>query len=347
MKNVNLFVMLLIGMAGCVQDPSSVRPVVPVPSARGLYVANQGFYGQSNASLTYYDLESFTSYDDVFKSVNGRNLGDVANQVVLRGERGYVVINNSDRIEIFSTTDVRSLGSVALPTGSSPCEMAMVDDSVGLVTNLYDNSVSVLDLKRAQVIRRIPVGNNPEGIAIAGGKAVVANSGFGVGTTASIITVGQWTGSRTVHVGDNPQEVVAGADGSVYVLCTGSYGDFSDPNDDTPSSIFIIDPVSETVRDSIRIGPHASTIALGPEGLAYVPTTDSVVTVDLLRRKVTGAFRKGAYFGVAVEQVSGDVYLTDVRNYSGPGRVLVFSPAGEYRTEFPAGLIPGSMAFKR
>jgi hypothetical protein len=50
---------------------------------------------------------------------------------------------------------------------------------------------------------------------------------------------------------------------------------------------------------------------------------------------------------VSVEDVSGDVYLTDIRGYTRTGRVVVYSARGEYRTQFDVGLIPGSMAFKR
>jgi hypothetical protein len=135
--------------------------------------------------------------------------------------------------------------------------------------------------------------------------------------------------------------------GEVCVVCGGAYGDFADPADDTPARLFLIDPLREAVVDSILIGEHASGMAVGSGGIAYVPATTSVRTVDLARRKVIGEFIRGSYYGAAVEEVSGDVYLTDVRNYAGPGRVVVFSPAGDLRTTIAVGMIPGSMAFKR
>jgi DNA-binding beta-propeller fold protein YncE len=88
-------------------------------------------------------------------------------------------------------------------------------------------------------------------------------------------------------------------------------------------------------------------MAIGPGSTGYVPTADSVLTVDLVRRQVVGTFTRGAYYGAAVEEVSGDVYLSDVQQYAGPGKIVVFSSGGQYRTQFPVGLIPGSMAFKR
>jgi len=332
---------------GCVQDPASVQPVVPTPSAKGVYILNEGYFGQGNSALSYYDLQSFAVYPDAFKAVNGRSLGDVGNQVVLRGGRGYVVVNNSNRIEIFDAQTIVGLGTIALGSGTSPRQLAFVSDSIGLVTNLYDNSVFVLNLYRGSIEKRIPVGDNPEGIAIAGGKAVVANSGFGSGNTVTVIALDVLQAVRTLRVGENPQGVVALPDGEVCVVCGGSYGDFANPADDTPARLYFVDPLREWVTDSLLIGGHASTIALGPGGIAYVPATDAVRTVDVTRRRTIGDFVAGSYYGVAVEELTGDVYLTDVQNYAGPGKVVVFSPAGEVRTTIQVGLIPGSMAFKR
>lgn len=339
--------LLAVLAVGCVQDPVAVRPAFPTPSAKGVYILNEGFFGQGNSTLSYYDLQSFQVYNDAFRAVNNRGIGDVGNQIVLRGTRAYVVVNNSNKIEIFDASTIGSLGTISLGAGTSPRQMAFVSDSIGLVTNLYDNSVSVINVFTGAILKRIPVGNNPEGIAVAGGKAVVANSGFGSGNTVSIIALDRFQVVRTLHVGDNPQGVTLSASGLVFVVCGGSYGDFANPADDTPARLFVIDPRTEDTIDSILVGGHASILAVGTGTIGYVPATDSVITVDLQRRKVVGTFVRGAYYGAAVEDVSGDVYLSDVQQYAGPGRVVVFSSAGEYRTQFTVGLIPGSMAFKR
>jgi YVTN family beta-propeller protein len=341
-----VFVPLLI-LPGCVQDPLSVKPVVPVSSAKGVYVVNEGTFGRGNATLSYYDLGSFQVYQDVFASVNGRNLGDVGNQMVVNGTRGYIVVNNSDKIEVLDLQTNRSVGTISVGSGRSPRQMALMSDSLGLVTALYDAAVLVVDLRMMTVVGRIPVGENPEGIVVAGGKAYVANSGFGNGRTMSIVDLSTLSSSKTITVGDNPSGVALSRDGLVYVVCGGSYGDFSNPADDTPARVTVVNPSTDVVVDSIVLGGHASAIALSADGWGYIPTTNGVMTIDTRANRLVGTFVKNAFYGVGVEEVSGDVYLTDPKDFVQPGEIAVYAPNGQLRNRFQGGVIPGSIAFKR
>lgn len=349
MKNARFVVpaaALLASMTGCVRDPVSAHLEVPVPSARGVYVVNQGNFGRANSSLAYYDLVSFHVYNDVFTAVNGKNLGDVAQSMTIHGASGYVVVNNSQKIEIIDLASNVNTGTIPTGAGSSPGQMAFVSDSLALVTDLYANAVLVVNIPARAVTGSIPVGANPAGIAVAGGKAYVSNSGFGSGRTVSVISTATLSVTGTLTVGDNPGGVEITPSGAVYVVCTGSY-DFTDPSRDTPARVFVIDPSSDAVTDSIFIGGHASDIGIGADGIGYVPSTSEVFRVDTRVNTVTGIFREESYDAVGVEPSSGDVYLADPKNFVQPGTVSVFAPNGQIRIQFDVGIIPGAFTFKR
>jgi YVTN family beta-propeller protein len=319
----------------------------PTPSAKGVYVLNEGIFGQGNSTLSYYDLDSSTIYSDVFFAVNNKHLGDVGNSITIRGTLGYIVVNNSNKIEIIDITTNINVGTIDIGSGRSPRQIAFLNDSVAFVTNLYDDSVLKLDLKLRVTGTRIPVGPNPEGIAIASGKAFVANSGLGSGKTVSVIDLGTLTVTKTIAVGDNPASVQITSQGMVYILCAGSYGDFANPNDDTPARIFVVDPVAERVVDSLVIGGHAFVMAIGPDGRGYTPATNAVIAFNTRTNTVTGQFLPGSFYSVGVEEVSGDVYVSDPKNYTQPGTVFIYSKSGQLQKQFEAGIIPGSFAFKR
>jgi YVTN family beta-propeller protein len=331
---------------GCVKDPVSALREVPVPSARGVYVVNQGIFGRANSSLSYYDLESFHAYNDVFTAVNGKNLGDVAQGMTIRGGSGYIVVNNSQKIEIIDLTSNVNTGTIQTGSGSSPGVMAFVNDSLALVTDQFADALIVVNVPARRVTGSVPVGANPAGIAIAGGKAYVSNSGFGSGRTVSVVSLGSLTVTGTIEVGDNPTGVETTPSGAVYVVCTGAY-DFSNPANDTPARIFVIDPLTDSVADSIFVGGHAPDIAVGADGIGYVASTAEVFRVDTRANRVTAVFREGSFFAVGVEASSGDVYLADPKNFIQPGTVSVYAPNGQLRTQFDVGLIPGAFAFKR
>ncbi len=349
MSRLRLVVLALLAgpLLGCVKDPTSVSPVVPVPSAKGVYIINEGNFGRGNSTLSYYNLETFHVYNDVFFAVNGRNLGDVGESMTLHQGRGYIVVNDSHKIEIIDLNTNVDVGTIDLGAGSSPRQMVFVNDTLALVTDLYESCVFEVDVKHLTVLGSIPVGQNPEGIVLAAGKAFVANSGFGVGQTVSVVSVATLSLIDSVLVADNPIGMRVTPGGMVYAVCAGSYGDYSGPNSGTPARIMVIDPQSDRVVDSIYIGGHASAIAIGDDGIGYVPATDSVLTIDTRINAVRGAFVQGGFYGVGVEEVSGDVYLSDAKQFIQPGTVYVYASNGVLRTKFDVGISPGSFAFKR
>ncbi|MGB2958789.1 MAG: DUF5074 domain-containing protein, partial [Bacteroidota bacterium] len=200
---------------GCTEDPTGVPPADTLPTARGVYILNEGLWGQGNASLSYLDFDSGQLENGIFQTANGRALGDVGNHIVVRNGSAYIVVNNSHKVEIIETQTHKSLGTIDAGAGTSPRQIAFVSDTLALLTNLYDASVSVLGIVSRSVVGRIPVGPNPEGIAVSSGKAFVANSGFGGGNTVSVINLTTLAVSSTITVADNPADVVRTSDGHI------------------------------------------------------------------------------------------------------------------------------------
>ena len=293
-------------ISGCTSDPVAVPPGELNPTSRGVYILNEGLWGQANASLSHLDLDARTMRNGVFQAVNTRYLGDVGNHIVVRNGSAYIVVNNSDKIEIIDAHTHVSIGTIDAGQGKSPRQIAFVSDTLALVTNLYDASVSVVDISSLSVEAHIPVGSNPEGIAVLSGKAFVANSGFGAGNTVSVIDLASLTVTKTITVAENPADVVRAPGGSLYVVCAGSYGDFGNPDDDTPAQLVVIDPLNDVVLDSVMVGGHAFRMAIGSDGTGYVVGESNVVQIDTQNRILLGTFAAGVFYGVGVDEASGD-----------------------------------------
>lgn len=175
---ISIYLCLILSIVGCTSNPTSSTETPP-QAIKGVYVLNEGGFTKNNASLTYYVPDSNKTYQDVFRAVNGRPLGDVANDMKIFQGRGYIVVNNSDKVEVIDIGTNSSVGTINVGAGKSPRQIAFADLNKAYVTNLYDSSVTVVNLQTFSVMRTIRVGQNPDGIAIAQGKAYVANSGFG------------------------------------------------------------------------------------------------------------------------------------------------------------------------
>ena len=69
------------------------------------YVLNEGTWGNNEASLSRVDLSTGTITNNVFGTANGRDLGDVAQDLVVYGTKAYVTVSFSNTVEVVNKSD--------------------------------------------------------------------------------------------------------------------------------------------------------------------------------------------------------------------------------------------------
>ncbi len=220
----------------------------------------------SSEDLSRINLETNEIFNDVV------DVGKTPNQIVIRGNKGYVV--NSDRtsnnIQIVNLDADSTEGYIEMTHPySNPWHMAFLNDSIAYVTDFNIDSVSVVNVNTRKVIDTIPVGIGPEGIALVGDKVYVTNTEWDTVTgtygqgTVSVIETATDSVTKVIDVGTNPQDLALDQDGELNVVCTGDYWLI-------PGKIWVIDTVSDSVVDSIAIGGAPMAIAITPRGKAYL-----------------------------------------------------------------------------
>ncbi len=346
-KLVLLAAMLLIFATGCIKDPTGTDSAEKKPKLSGAFILNEGNFQASNGSLSFYDPKADSVQNDIFKAVNLRSLGDVVQSMTVIDTLGYIVVNNSNKIEVISLKTWKSKATIELPAGSSPRYLADIGDGTAYVTNLYTNSVSVINLENNQIETTIDVGTNPEEIAVVNGKAYVANSGFGWNNTVSVIDVAVRKVVKTVTVGDNPQSVRVDAEGEVHVLCAGRWPAWGDTSDQgTNGALFVIDSDNDTVIDSFTISGHPSRLSLYGEETGYFLNDGHVVVYSTKSNEVLDpAFISGFFYGLGVDPLSKDIYLLDAKDYVQSGTLFIYDVQGTLKSAHAVGIIPGSVTF--
>lgn len=239
-------------LAGCdlFGDDKSESKVV----TESVIVANGGNFSDQNGSLSFYDPGT----GSVSASAD---LGGFAQAIAMHNEEIYVLLNT------FSTGRISVLGAA---TGAverqiqgipAPRGIAFVDDEQALVTNLSPFGeagpepavVSTIDLETGSVdAEAVEVGIYPEGIAVLGDRAYVANSGnLGDGRTLSVIDVESKTAIGSIDLGcDGPNEVFADPDDEIIVVCEGKVvynDDFTEIIEQTPGQIVVVNATTESV----------------------------------------------------------------------------------------------------
>jgi len=196
-------------------------------------------------------------------------LGVAPNQVVVKGNRGYVVNSLSSNVQIIDLTADTTLGFISLGANRNPWAIALLDSQIAFVTNFATNTLSKIDVMVETVLVEFPIGQSPEGLYIMNGKVYVCNSGFnpndfsyGQGNVA-VFDPQLDTVVAIINVGKNPQALKRDYEGELNVVCTGDYGTVK-------GSVYLINPNTNAVTDSILIGGTPNAVSIAWDGTAYL-----------------------------------------------------------------------------
>lgn len=162
--------------------------------------------------------------------------------------------------------------------GEGPRGLAVTGDGRYLLTaNKATGDVSVLDTEAGSVVRRIPIGMNPEFVRIGGNVAYVTYEPAG---------------------SDNPaargpaKEPAAAASGSTAAGAgTDRRADDKNAGDDSSARLALIDLATWTVTSSIRSGHETEGVEFSPDGRYLIVTNEGDNTVSIYDRRSGAPFR--------------------------------------------------------
>ena len=348
-----LIVLFVVVFPSCQSNPAAPVDSSTLPPS-GVYVVNEGNFQRGNSSLTLYSADSNKAYQNVFALANGRDLGDTGNDITIFGSKAFIVVNGSQKVEVISTSNNKSIGTLQLPGSRSPYNIVVLSDAKAYVTNLMDSTVTAFNPSTLQIVfDRVKVGGNPEGIASANGKIYVCNSGFGSDSTVTVLNAGTGTLIKTIGVGASPSEVGIGPNGEVIVKCDGKT-DYSNSANDTPGQIAVINSDNDVIMIKvilpIQTYGHPGHMTVSSKGYGYFVGKTGIIkfafSASTLNVDGNPLSTMQAYH-LAVDDATDQLYATDPKDYAQPGEVVVFDSKGAEVKRFSAGIIPGAIAFKR
>ena len=183
MKYIKLHILLIIiGLAACDDAPDNPDADNDInKGTKGAFVMCEGLWGMDNASIVKYDADSESFSQDFYANANpGFHLGDVANDLVIRGDTAFVLVSVSKTLELFRVSDGEQLGRIIFNSGSMPRKLCIVNDSIAYVSDLNNHCIIKVNYRALEILEDvIPVGPAPEGLAYYQGKLFIANSGAG------------------------------------------------------------------------------------------------------------------------------------------------------------------------
>lgn len=259
----------------------------------------------------------------------------------------YIIVNVSSTLEVVNPKSGESIKKLDLKTekGGRQPRYIVFNKNKAFVSN-FDGTVAVVDTTTLSIEKYIPVGRNPEQMAVANGKLYVANSGGldypNYDKTVSVIDLNTLTETKKITVGDNPRAVVADQYGDVYVLSSGNYGTIK-------ASMAIIDSKTDAIKSQSDFSGGAIVIH---GDYAYITASGGAVKLFNVKTEtlekpnfIADGTKITTPYGIAVDDLTGEVFVSDAKNYITNGEVFCFDKYGNKKYSIKAGINPNNIVF--
>jgi YVTN family beta-propeller protein len=351
-RNISIWVFSVM-IAGFLTISCDKEEDFTIDCSNGVFIVNEGAYGSSNGSVSFYSNADDKVINDVFYKVNGVQLGDVVQSATVVGDTVYIVVNNSNKIE---AAYIKTMLEVGVIEGVTSPRYMVNKNKTAYVSCWGDNSVKIVDLKTFSVTGSIVTGGTgPEKMLLNGNKLYVVNTGgWGNDSTLSVINTETNEVIKNIEVPYNPKDLVKDIDGNIWLLSYGIeiYGDTAAAGN-TPSYLYKIDPSTDEVIASFKlydnkhpahlgIAIDGSTLFIGGgytfEGIRKVTVSgDNISITDI---------GTDSFYGVDVDPSSGVIFGTIAGDYASPGTLKRFETDGTLLGTYTCGIGTSGAAFK-
>lgn len=349
MKNIKLFIALLtastLGLTACTNSDDSDKTTFNNEYRNGILVLNEGAYGRSNASITFY--KEGVASQNIFKTVNPtKTVGNVAQDILVKEGKAYIVVNGSNKIEIVDASTFVSEATITSEL-SNPRYIAIDEQNI-YVSNWGDPSVSTDDyiavFRRADnaLVNKIDVKEGPDRLILKNNKLVITHSGgWSNGNSVSILNTRN-NKLENFFVGDIPNDLAVN-NNDVYVLCSGITYD-----GETGGKLVQINLNTNEITQTLDFNSnqHPGYITIYNNEIYYnlgntiykAPTNPTSLPENAL-------FTANATYLYGFTITNNAIYIADAKDFTSNGEVKYYSLTGSLLGSFATGIGPNTIIY--
>ncbi len=319
----------------------------------GAFIINEGGFGSSNGSVTFVNLVSLAAEQNIFRATGSEFAGDIVQSYTVSGDRGYLVINDDNKIEVVNANTFAPIETISDPQIVKPRYVEVIGNKAYISVwgdydenyMLKDSRVVVYDLNARSVVKSIKTDNGVENLLYNGEYLFAASNNFGMTDTLTVIDPSTNAIVKEIKLSYGPAGMVVDANNDLWIVATGSYLG----ND---GKLFKIDTETLTV-----IKEFAFTMNLGGD-LCLTSDKKNVlfhsgnlvykISIDATQIPANPIFEAGLTepYSLSLDPSTDEIYLGDALDYQSPGKVYVYGLDGALSHTIEAGINPTQVVFK-
>jgi hypothetical protein len=301
----------------------------------GFLIANEGNFGKPNADVTYVSSDLSIKQDNIFSAANGSNLGDVLQMISFNGDNAYLLLNNSNKIQIVNRYNFKRTGEITAEL-NAPRYMAFANNNIYVTNDKFggDKFVSIYKASDLSFVKKINFTDAAERIIEAGNNIFVQNASFGYGNKITYITTSNNQAQSTITIPNGNINKMIESNEMVYAIAAGT----------SDSYIYQISSTGSITKTYTLTGITDATNLEIEKGKFYFTSGLKVYTMDMTANAApsaplfTVANSIDPYsnlYGFSV--VNDRIFTSDANGFTQDSKISVYSTTGSLLKTFTAG----------
>jgi YVTN family beta-propeller protein len=328
--------------SGCKKDDNDPGTTAPAAfnKSSGLYISCEGNFQSANSSVYYYNPSDNSLVDDVYQTVNGHTPGDVLQSLKLINNSLYLVVNNSGKILVCNPNTLKETATISGFT--SPRYILPVDSTKAYVTDLFTNTVTIINPVTNTITATIPMTATTEQMAMTSGSVFVTSF-----NSEYVYLINPLNDQLTdsIHISKGGVSAQVDMNNKLWVLCTGDYlGAYN-------GALYRIDPVTKAIELSLSFNaseyPSRLCMNAAKDELYFI--NNHVYRMSISDTAIpTAPFipsNFNSFYGLAIDPHNNDVYVSDAIDFSQKGKAYRYNSSGTLLNTINTGVVPGDFLF--
>lgn len=311
--------------------------ITEISYQNGYFITNEGNYGQPNAEVSFITKDLSLLQNDIYKANNNNeNLGDVLQTMAVSGDKAFLLLNNSNKIQVVNRYTFKKLGTITSEI-NQPRYMAVANNMLYVSNDQYLGAkyVSVYKTSDLSFVKKIPFSDTAERVVSAGGNIFVQNATYGFGNTLTKIntTTNEIDGTPISVPNGNINKTIA-YNNNVYVIAEGTANSY----------LYEISPAG-TITKNITLTsiPNATNLQIDG-GKFFFSSTNKIYSMDLNATAaptapIITAVDGGPYYTLyGLNVMDGRIFTSDVKGFSQTSEMNVYTTSGTLIKKFTVGM---------
>ncbi len=311
--------------------------ITEISYQNGYFITNEGNYGQPNAEVSFITKDLNLLQNDIYKANNNNeNLGDVLQTMAVSGDKAFLLLNNSNKIQVVNRYTFKKLGTITSEI-NQPRYMAVANNMLYVSNDQYLGAkyVSVYKTSDLSFVKKIPFSDTAERVVSAGGNIFVQNATYGFGNTLTKIntTTNEIDGTPISVPNGNINKTIA-YNNNVYVIAEGTVNSY----------LYEISPAG-TITKNITLTsiPNATNLQIDG-GRFFFSSANKIYSMglnatDAPTAPIITAVDGGQYYTLyGFNVMDGRIFTSDVKGFSQASEMNVYTTSGTLIKKFTVGM---------